>query len=118
MENIEKFNKNIARTLREKRKELGLSQQQIADKLGITQATYSGWENGQREISLPRYVQLAEILGIDTPFNNSYNPSELPLPKYPTELNLAKLKQELKKEILAELKSEMIAEIARRLLKE
>lgn len=39
--------KNIGLNLRELRKKLGLTQQQIADECMITQATYSGYETGK-----------------------------------------------------------------------
>lgn len=42
----------------------GLTQQQIADAMGITKATYSGYETGRRQPDVAKIKQLAEILGI------------------------------------------------------
>jgi transcriptional regulator with XRE-family HTH domain len=46
----------------EKRKILGFSQQDIADRLGISKAQYSKIESGQSKLSIDRTVSLAEIL--------------------------------------------------------
>ena len=41
-----------------RRKELGLTQQEVADQLGIEQSTLSGWEIGRRE---PETLQMFEF---------------------------------------------------------
>lgn len=50
--------------LREERKALGLTQRDMADKLGITQPSYIRYESGTSEPSLSRLVQIAEILDV------------------------------------------------------
>lgn len=44
------------------REEKGITQQDIADKLCITQPAYSQYENGKRNIPLSILVQIANIL--------------------------------------------------------
>lgn len=62
----------------------GLSQQNIADDLGITVAAYSNIERGVTDISVSRVYQIAAILGVnpfsllvelkDDVMNDSMNP--------------------------------------------
>jgi transcriptional regulator with XRE-family HTH domain len=54
--------KDKIRLLREAK---GLSQEHVADKLGISQTAYSNIERGETQPRLPRLQQLAEILGVD-----------------------------------------------------
>lgn len=42
----------------------GLTQQQIADKLGITKSTYCGYETAKRSPDLQRIKQLAKVLHV------------------------------------------------------
>lgn len=49
--------------LKEKRDGKGLSQQYVAEYLGITQQSYSLIENGHRRLSLDKAKKLAEIFG-------------------------------------------------------
>lgn len=41
------------------RKQMGLNQSQFADKLRVTQATVSDWENGKHEPQIESYIELA-----------------------------------------------------------
>ncbi len=58
------------------RKKLGLTQQQVAQQLGVTQQTYSNYESGSRDIStamIRKCVALFdctadELLGLDTTY--------------------------------------------------
>lgn len=47
------------------RKRLGLTQKEVADRIGVTQPRISAWENRTVEIPRARRPQLAEALGID-----------------------------------------------------
>lgn len=47
------------KTLRLKR---GLTQQEIADVLGVTRVAYSNWENGKREPKIDMTISLSKIL--------------------------------------------------------
>lgn len=46
------------------RKAKGYSQQEIAEKLNVCQATYSHWENGYNKPQRKYLVPLAAILGV------------------------------------------------------
>lgn len=50
--------------LRELREATGKSQQQVADELGVSKATYSSWETGARELKASRIIELARCLGV------------------------------------------------------
>ncbi|WEV70720.1 helix-turn-helix domain-containing protein [Lactobacillus sp. ESL0785] len=54
----------FARILCEKRKELHLTQQQLADKLHVTRQTLSRWENSLSYPNLDTLVELSNILAI------------------------------------------------------
>ncbi len=43
----------------------GLTQVQIAKKLGKPQSYVSKYENGERRLDFPEFLELADILGID-----------------------------------------------------
>lgn len=45
--------------LKQLRNEKGLTQQEIADKMGVNRVTYTNWENGIKEPKLDMIVQLA-----------------------------------------------------------
>lgn len=77
--------------LRFYRKSIGLSQEKIAEKLGMTQQAYANYENGIREPGIETLKRLCcifectadELLEIDTPaerkkvmINNSFNNSK------------------------------------------
>src|SRR5436305_10003308 len=51
--------------LRELRERAGLSQSQLAVKVGRTQATVSLWESGKRMPTVPDLVVLARELGVE-----------------------------------------------------
>lgn len=46
------------------RQQLGLSQTQIAEKLGITQQTYAGWERRTTALRPEHLAQLASVLNV------------------------------------------------------
>lgn len=47
--------------LKNLRKEQGLTQQGIADKIGINRGSYSNWENGKRQPTLGNVVKLKKF---------------------------------------------------------
>ncbi len=47
------------------RKKKGLSQKDVAKKLGISAPSYSNLENGKNEITLKRLDEILGVLGID-----------------------------------------------------
>ena len=54
----------FANVLRKKRKELHLTQQQLADKLHVTRQTLSRWENNLSYPNLDTLVNLSEFLAV------------------------------------------------------
>jgi len=59
------MNHQVAEKIRMERLRLNLSQQNMADELGITVAAYSNLERGVSDISLSRLYQIAKILKRD-----------------------------------------------------
>lgn len=51
----------IGERLKLRRNELGLTQDQVAEKLGITRQTMSNWENGRSYPDIERIVRLSDI---------------------------------------------------------
>ncbi len=51
--------------LREARERRGLTQQQLARRLGRTQSMVARWESGEHEFTLGTLARLAEALGCD-----------------------------------------------------
>lgn len=50
--------------LKEFRKIKNLTQQQVADKIGTNQKTYSNYENNQSEPSISNLIKLAKLFGV------------------------------------------------------
>lgn len=47
------------------RKQQGLTQQQVADRAGISRSYYSGIENGTRDGQVDKIKRIADVLGFD-----------------------------------------------------
>lgn len=56
--------KNIFEKLKKLRKSKGLTQLDMADKLGLTQPNYATFESGKNEITLSRLEKISEVFGI------------------------------------------------------
>lgn len=50
----------------EQRKKLGLTQNEVANKIGVTRACYANYESGIRDIKLSRLLKIKKILNIKT----------------------------------------------------
>lgn len=50
------------------RKKRGLTQQQIADEIGVKRNTYSDWENGKTEPNFQTLLKLTSILNTTTSY--------------------------------------------------
>lgn len=55
---------NLGANLRSAREELGLSQEQVAEKVGITQPAYSFIESGFKTPSVATLVRLSNLLNV------------------------------------------------------
>lgn len=51
----------MSERLKEKREKAGLTQQEVADKLKITQPTYAGYETGRRQPDIETLSKIADI---------------------------------------------------------
>ena len=65
--------------LKELRQEKKLTQQEIANKIGVTKRTYIYWEKGERQIKPDKAQQLANIFGVSVGYLLGYDevPKEL-----------------------------------------
>ncbi|RKN85888.1 helix-turn-helix domain-containing protein [Paenibacillus ginsengarvi] len=54
----------IGETIMQLRKQMRLSQQAVALRLGIAKSTYAGYESGYREPSVDTLRQLADLFGV------------------------------------------------------
>ncbi len=59
----------IASTLKARRIELGLTQQQLADKLGVKQSNVSQIESGEKGLSIPMLLRYCKALKLELTFN-------------------------------------------------
>lgn len=55
----------FGRIMQTKRENKGLSQEDIAEMLGVSQSTYAHYENGTRNMKLDIVVAVCQILKID-----------------------------------------------------
>lgn len=55
----------VARNIRAERSRVGMTQDQLAERLGLTRSAVSLWERGQREPGLDYLVPICQALGID-----------------------------------------------------
>ncbi len=78
---------NILKTLRIKQ---GLTQREVAVKLGVSQQTYSHYETGIQPVPLYRINELATILNVDTDIllNEFKREGDIIFTKYPPLLTL------------------------------
>ena len=53
--------------LKQHRTALGLSLQDVADRIGLTKTTYHNWETGKYDIKVSFMPKLAEVFGVDIP---------------------------------------------------
>jgi transcriptional regulator with XRE-family HTH domain len=60
----EDIRKQIGHRIKVRRVELGLRQQDLADRLGLQQNHISEWEKGSRAIRAEQLVRLAKVLGV------------------------------------------------------
>ena len=54
--------------LKELRKKRGVSQAELAGRLGVPQQTYSNWENEVREMDYKTLIRMAVIFGVSVDY--------------------------------------------------
>ncbi len=60
-----KYYEYIGKQIRNARKLHKMTQQDVADRLGITRSLYSQYERGACSITLKTWIELTEILGLN-----------------------------------------------------
>lgn len=55
----------LGQRIQEKRKAAGLTQQQLANRLGVKRRQVQRWESGDAEIGIKRLCQVANIVGVN-----------------------------------------------------
>lgn len=60
--------------LKQLRKEKGLTQQKVADEIGVTKRTYIYWENEESQIKTNKASQLADYFGVSVGYLLGYEP--------------------------------------------
>lgn len=68
--NVTDFKSNFIfpQRLKKLRKEKGLTQKELGERLGVKQNTFTNWENGKREPTLENVVKLAKLFKTTTDF--------------------------------------------------
>jgi transcriptional regulator with XRE-family HTH domain len=54
----------LIQLLREVRQEAGLTQMQLAERLGVLQSEVSNWERGEKRLDLIELCQIVDAIGI------------------------------------------------------
>ena len=54
----------FCKNLKEIRKDCGLTQKQVADKLSVVESCYANWEQGRTEPNVAMLRKLSEIFGV------------------------------------------------------
>ena len=57
--------KNLPSCIKSRRQNIGLTQKQLAELIGVTDVTISRWESGLREPIWSDFVKLCEVLGME-----------------------------------------------------
>lgn len=55
----------LSRLIKSRRENLGLTQKQLAEKVGLTDVTISRYENGEREPKWSDFLAICEVLEIN-----------------------------------------------------
>lgn len=61
--NTEAFLKELGQRIADLRKDAGLTQAQLAKKVGVSQQIIASYENGKRNFPVARLLELADVLG-------------------------------------------------------
>ena len=68
--------------LKQLRKEKGLTQQEVADEIGVTKRTYIYWENEESQIKTNKASQLADYFGVSVGYLLGYEPESEQVSNY------------------------------------
>jgi len=88
--------KELGGIIKKRRKDLGLSQEKLAEELGVTYQQVQRYENGSNKLNVDNLQVIAGILQIPvTTFFEGLEP-ELSVPVSPEELKLLKMYRDMK----------------------
>lgn len=91
------MNRNLSQILTERRAALGLTLKQVADAVGVTEATVQRWEKTGMNIRYEKATRLAEVLHVDAAvffgWGNESSPKEEELSQELTPKQLALIDQ-------------------------
>ncbi len=59
------FDEYIGKVIREARMKKGMSQRELAEKVGLTRGQYSHYETGKNSMSLESWTKIARILELE-----------------------------------------------------
>lgn len=62
---MDKDYKELLEVIKIKRKEQGISQEKMAEKLGLAKLTYQRYENGINPMPMNIFMKAAKVLGVD-----------------------------------------------------
>lgn len=57
--------KKFAKILKSERKKVNITQQELADRIGITRYAIMAWENGRKNITLENADKVLKALGVE-----------------------------------------------------
>ena len=60
---MKKISEAYGKYIKERRQKMGLTQTEVADKLGISQQAYGRYELGQREPDFKFIIEISKVLG-------------------------------------------------------
>jgi ribosome-binding protein aMBF1 (putative translation factor) len=69
---VAEFIASIAASIQYRRRALGITQKDLADKLGVSQVMISRWENGEENFTVATLAKISDALGLElhNPFEN------------------------------------------------
>ena len=68
--------------LKQLRKEKGVTQQEVADEIGVTKRAYIYWENEESQIKTKKASQLADYFGVSVGYLLGYEPESEQVSNY------------------------------------
>lgn len=68
--------------LKQLRKEKGVTQQEVADEIGVTKRAYIYWENEESQIKTKKASQLADYFGVSVGYLLGYEPESKQVSNY------------------------------------
>ena len=68
----------LSQKIRKARKKLGMSQKDLAEKMGVKQSLVSRWESSECNYTIDTLVEIADALGLSVRCPLTFNEAEVP----------------------------------------